>query len=84
MGHPIERTNHKALNQSTICHPDRSVAEWRDLQFLFSALGAIRPPKSFTTDPSGRIGQPIIRVLFQGNAHQLAPRAHAGLLEKLL
>ena len=26
-------TNHKVLNQTTICHPDRSVAKWRDLRF---------------------------------------------------
>jgi hypothetical protein len=28
-------TNHQAHNQRTLCHPDRSVAQWRDLQFPF-------------------------------------------------
>jgi hypothetical protein len=30
-------TNHKLLNQCSICHPDRSVAKWRDLQFVGGA-----------------------------------------------
>jgi hypothetical protein len=33
---PVDVTNPQVRNQSTICHLDRSVAEWRDLQFLDS------------------------------------------------
>jgi hypothetical protein len=29
-------TNYQVHNQRTLCHPDRSVAQWRDLRFPFS------------------------------------------------
>jgi hypothetical protein len=33
---PTSLTNLKVFNQCKICHPDRSVAQWRDLRFLFT------------------------------------------------
>jgi hypothetical protein len=40
---PVFFTWKRDLARSQICHPDRSVAEWRDLRFLFGLTQILKP-----------------------------------------
>jgi hypothetical protein len=40
-------TNHHVPIQPTLCHPDRSAAQWRDLQFPVSASQPSRPEPTY-------------------------------------
>ncbi len=65
----IHITNRRGRNKSTLCHPDRSAAEWRDLQFPFLT------PKALATHHHDCVREHNQPESFPGrSAHPGAPR----------